>query len=121
MELAEGTWWCLRCGSLHFEAGTWEEPSATGTTMSSTAAPPCVRSTVAGADNVAADANLMLAALTHGWRCEPIRLPDHDHDEAWRWSHTGVLGGRAWAIRGEWAHGPRVDDPLRRLMLTTVR
>ena len=62
----------------------------------------------------------MLLALTHGWRCERVMLPDAHNTQAWRWSHDGPLGGETWAVPGYWDEGPVVSDALRKLMLTTI-
>jgi hypothetical protein len=122
----EGTFWCLRCGALWLDARprirtkpSWEAPARAGRSHSSEAAPPCFASTDEGAGNAAGDARLMLRALTHGWRCEPVLLATQQRAEAWRWSHEGPLGGEAWSVMGAWGDGPVVDETLRRVLLVT--
>ena len=119
---SEGAWWCLRCGALWFDEGRgrWEAPSQAGRSISSVDAPPCLVSTAAGSTNPGGDARLMLRALTHGWRCEPIRLPALQNAEAWHWSRSGLLGGESWSVPGDWKDGPMIDDALRRLLSTTT-
>ena len=116
-------WWCIRCGALWFDSGRghWEAPGQAGRSQASVDAPPCLPSTDAGVASLAGDAHLMLFALTHGWRCEPIQLPDSQNTEAWRWSHDGPLGGESWSVPGAWAAGPIVDADVRRLLLTTAK
>jgi hypothetical protein len=115
-------WWCLRCGALRLEenGGRWEAPGQAGRSITSIDAPPCLASTDAGATNPSADAHLMLRALTHGWRCDPIRLATWQDGEGWRWSRAGLLGGESWSVRGDWADGPAIDATLRKLLTTTT-
>lgn len=120
-----GVSWCLRCGSLCFdpragvrEALRWEAPGQAGRSHLSETAPACLPSTSPGAPNLAGDANLMLRALTHGWRCAPVLLEVKDRTEAWRWSREGLLGGEAWSVIGAWEDGPVVDETVRRVLLT---
>jgi hypothetical protein len=121
-----GVSWCLRCGALCFDPRArvrdtlrWEAPGQTGRSHLSATAPTCLPSTSAGAPNLAGDANLMLRALTHGWRCAPVLLEVKDRTEAWRWSREGLLGGEAWSVIGAWEDGPVVDETVRRVLLTT--
>ena len=121
-----GVSWCLRCGVLWLDARAgvrdrphWEAPGQEGRSHSTEAPPPCRPSTDAGAYNLAGDARLMLRALTHGWRCEPVLLQVAERIEAWRWSHEGPLGGEAWSVAGAWEDGPVVNDTVRTLLLTT--
>jgi hypothetical protein len=121
-----GASWCLRCGALWFDVrpglrdrAYWEAPGQAGRSHSTETAPPCLPSTEAGAHNPAGDARLMLRALTHGWRCEPVLLEVTERTEAWRWSHQGPLGGEAWSVIGAWEDGPVVNDVVRTLLLTT--
>jgi len=125
LEREIGVSWCLRCGALHFDAreglrdtSCWEAPGQAGRSRSTKLAPPCLPSTDVGAVNVAGDANLMLHALTHGWRCEPVLLQLKERTEAWRWARDGLLGGEAWSVVGAWDDGPIVDDTVRRRLLT---
>jgi hypothetical protein len=116
--------WCLRCGALLLDTrpglrarASWESPSQTGRSRSSEAPPPCLPPETAGSANLAGDARLMLHALTHGWRCEPVLLPAKTRIEAWRWSREGMLGGSAWSVVGAWDDGPVVDETVRRELL----
>lgn len=126
VDATSGVYWCLRCGALWLEArrgvraSRWEAPSQSGRSRAFDEPPPCLPSAEAGADNLAADARLMLHALTHGWRCEPILLARPDHAEAWRWSHDGLLRAEVWSVPGAWADGPVVDAAVRRLLLTAA-
>ncbi len=126
LERESGVSWCLRCGALCFDPRPGvrdktlrEAPGQAGRSLSTEAAPPCLLSTDAGAHNVAGDARLMLRALTHGWRCEPVLMHTKDRAQAWRWTREGPLGGDAWSVRGAWDDGPAVDDTVRELLLTT--
>jgi hypothetical protein len=125
LEREAGVHWCLRCGSLWLEArpglrdvSRWEKPGQAGHSLESVAAPPCVAATDAGAGNVAGDGRLMLHALTHGFRCEPVLLQVKVRTEAWRWWHDGLFGEQAWSVAGAWEDGPVVDDTVRRVLLT---
>jgi hypothetical protein len=124
LEREGGVSWCLRCGALWFdvrrglrETACWEAPGQAGRSHSTETAPPCLPSTAAGVTNVAGDARLMLHALTHGWRAEPILLEVKERTEAWRWAREGLLGGEAWSVIGAWDDGPVVDDVVRRVLL----
>jgi hypothetical protein len=124
----DGVYWCLRCGALHLEKrpgvreqSVWEAPAQAGRSHASKAAPACLPSTAADAHNPAGDARLMLRALTHGWRCEPVLLSTRERTEAWRWSCDGPLGGEAWSVPGDWEDGPLVDDQVRSRLLLHVR
>ena len=126
LERDSGEFWCLRCGVLWLDARKglrdaprWEAPGQVGRSRSTEAAPACLASVDAGAGNAAGDARLMLRALTHGWRCAPVLLHTEARTEAWRWTREGPLGGEAWSVAGPWDDGPRVDAPLRRMLLTT--
>lgn len=122
LSVDDGVSWCIRCGAVLLEARPgvreehWEAPCQGGRTRSSVEAPQCLAVEEAGAANVAGDMRLMLHALTHGWRCEPVTLPRRDQAEAWRWSREGLLGGEAWCVIGAWADGPVVDDEVRRAL-----
>jgi hypothetical protein len=125
LEREAGVSWCLRCGALWFDqrpdlraASHWEAPGQAGRSHATATAPPCLPSTSPGAANVVGDANLMLRALTHGWRCDPVLLEVKERTEAWRWSREGLLGGEAWSVVGAWEDGPVVDDTVRRVLLT---
>jgi hypothetical protein len=122
--LEGATFWCLRCGALWLDArpgvrdrACWEAPTQTGQSHSTEAAPPCLPSHDAGSGTPEGDARLMLRALTHGWRCEPVLLASQSRTEAWRWSHDGPLGGEAWSVAGRWEDGPVVDETIRRQLL----
>jgi len=126
LDLERGVSWCLRCGALCLDARprlrdrtSWEAPTPAGRSRETEAAPACIPAADAGAVNFEGDARLMLHALTHGWRCEPVLLHGNPRTEAWRWSHEGPLGGEAWSVHGAWAEGPIVDDTVRRLLLTS--
>jgi len=121
-----GTFWCLRCGALCLDArpgvrdkSSWEAPAQAGRSQSAETAPPCRPSTDVGAGGPTSDARLMLRALTHGWRCEPVLLASHDRAEAWRWSREGPLGGEAWSVVGAWEDGPVIDDQVRHALLVS--
>jgi len=127
LDRTTGISWCLRCGTLWFDvrsglrqAASWEAPGQAGRSHSSAVAPPCLLSTDAGAGNVSGDARLMLRALTHGWRCEPVLLHVKERTEAWRWTHDGPLGGEALSVVGAWEDGPVVNDKVRQALLTTT-
>lgn len=120
---AGGSFWCLRCGALFLEregTGTWEAPSQSGRSRATVEAPQCLPANDTGLGNAQSDARLMLRALTHGWRCEPVSLPDPQGTQAWRWSHQGPLGGTAISVRGPWSEGPVIDHSVRHLLLTTT-
>jgi hypothetical protein len=123
-----GTFWCLRCGALWLDARaghratpTWETPGQAGSSHTTTTAPPCRPSTDAGAGNEEGDSRLMLRALTHGWRCEPVLLAVSKRTEAWRWSWDGPLGGEAWSVAGAWEDGPVIDATVRERLLVSRR
>jgi len=116
--------WCIRCGALWLDArpglravASWAAPGQAGRSRTTDTAPPCHRSETPGSVNLAGDQRLMLRALTHGWRCEPVLLPAKTRTEAWRWSREGMLGGAAWSVAGAWEDGPVVDETVRRELL----
>ncbi len=123
VSLHDHVYWCLRCGALWLgsqRGARWEAPGQAGRSHASDAAPPCLISTDEGAANPSADARLMLLALTRGWRCDRVHLKDAHGVEGWRWSHDGPLGGEAWSVVGAWADGPLLNEPIRRLLLTSI-
>jgi hypothetical protein len=124
---AEGRYaWCVRCGVLWLESpklmreGAWISPSQSGRAVPTAEAPACLPATDVGAANVAGDARLMLRALTHGWKCEPLHLPSDERVEAWRWSHDQPLRIYTYWVPGVWADGPAIDATLRRELLVTT-
>ncbi len=119
------TFWCLRCGVLWIDSDPqfgprWEIPSQAGRSLPSGAPPPCLPSTTLGARRAEGHAALMLHALTHGWRCQPVLLPERANAEAWRWWREGLLGKEAWSVVGAWRDGPAIDEEVRRHLMTTT-
>jgi hypothetical protein len=125
VDSAKHTFWCLRCGVLWIErdaggGARWEIPAQSGRSLATTSAPPCLPSTSVGALHPAGHAALMLHALTHGWRCQPVLLPERGSAEAWRWWREGFFGKEAWSVVGAWRDGPVIDDEVRRQLMTTT-
>jgi hypothetical protein len=118
--------WCIRCGVVRVASpaigrrDTWLLPSQSGRAVATLSAPTCLPPSDKSAENPAGDARLMLHALTHGWRCDPILLPRQQRTEAWRWSREELLRMYAYSVRGAWKDGPILDDTIRKQLLITT-
>jgi hypothetical protein len=118
--------WCIRCGAVRVLApaighrDTWLLPSQSGRAVASMTAPTCLPPADKSAENPAGDTRLMLHALTHGWKCDPILLPRPERTEAWRWSREELLRLYAYSVRGAWKDGPILDGTIRKQLLITT-